>query len=440
VVAVTSVDVTAWTGRFDEVLTALESLFVRPEPRRTVRDYLRGLLSGVERKNSWWLAEHAGHARPDSMQRLLTTATWDADEARDQVRRDVVRHLGPDGVLIFDDTGVLKKGTCSVGVQRQYTGTAGRIENSQVAVFATYASRKGRALVDRRLYLPRSWCDDADRRNAAGVPDDVSFATKPQLATEMVAATAAAGVNVEWVTADEAYGVNAAFRADLRDRGLSYVLAVSCHTHVQLGVGRRRVDRLVATLPATCWQRYSAGNGSKGPRTYDWAWIGLAAHSPDRWLLVRRNTKTGELAYYLAWSPNPHPLRTLVRVAGSRWATEEAFQASKGQVGLDHYQVRGWTPWHRHVTLCMIALAFLVTVTAAENHPPETDAPPGPQPIIPDPCRLIALSVAETRRLLAHFIIQPVRDTVHVLRWSTWRRQHQALAQSHHYKRRLIDP
>jgi SRSO17 transposase len=439
VAAVTTIEVAAWKSRFTVVVAALESLFVRPEPRRTACAYLLGLLSAVERKNCWWLAEHAGHARPDAMQRLLTSAKWDVDAAHDQVRRDVVKHLGPGGVLIFDETGILKKGTCSVGVQRQYTGTAGRIENSQVAVFATYASPKGRALIDRRLYLPKSWCDDPDRRGAAGVPADVTFATKPELASGMLAATLTAGVPFGWVTADEAYGVNSAFRSDLRQRGISYVLAVSCRTRVDLVIGKRRVDTLVAALPAAAWQPYSAGHGTKGPRTYDWAWVRLAATSPDRWLLVRRNATTGELAYYLAWSPTPQPLRTLARVAGSRWATEEAFQAAKGNVGLDHYQVRNWTAWHRHITLCMIALAFLVTVTAADGAQVSHEST-GPRPFLPDPRQPIAVTVAEARRLLAALVFHPVRDATHILRWSSWRRLHQAAARYHHYRRRIVDP
>ena len=248
-VAVTSVDVAGWESRLSVMLAALGSLFVRPEPRRTAGAYVRGLLSAVERKNSWWLAEHVGDGGPHAMQRLLTTAKWDAEAARDRVRADVVEHLGPDGVLIFDETGFLKKGTQSVGVQRQYTGTAGRIENSQVAVFATYATATGRAFIDRRLYLPKSWCDDAARREAAGVPNDVTFKTKPGLATDMVAAALAADVPFSWVTADEAYGGNPAFRADLRDRGVSYVVAVACNTQVHTRVGKPRADRLVAALP-----------------------------------------------------------------------------------------------------------------------------------------------------------------------------------------------
>jgi SRSO17 transposase len=439
VAAVTTVDVTAWKRRFALLMATFGSLFVRPEPRSTACAYVRGLLSGVERKNSWWLAEAAGHAGPRAMQRLLTTACWDADAARDLVRSQVVDHLGPGGVLIFDETGFLKKGTQSVGVKRQYSGTAGRIENSQLAVFATYATDRGRGFIDRRLYLPSSWCEDAERRDGAGVPGDITFQTKPQLASDMLAAAIAADVPFSWVTADEAYGNNPAFRADLRDRSISYVVAVACNTRVRTAVGTRRVDHLVAALPPSSWQSYSAGNGSKGPRNYHWAWISLADTSPDRWLLVRRNPKTGELAFYLAWSPTPHPLRTLVRVAATRWAVEETFQAGKSQVGLDHYQVRGWIAWHRHITLCMLALAFLITIVAADTSAPPND-PAGPRPFLPDPRVPIRLTLAEARHLLATLIIEPVSDALHILRWSTWRRLHQAAARAYHYKRRSVDP
>jgi SRSO17 transposase len=442
VAVVTTVDVTAWKRRFALLMATFGSLFVRPEPRSTACAYVRGLLSGVERKNSWWLAEAAGHAGPRAMQRLLTTACWDADAARDLVRAQVVDHLGPGGVLIFDETGFLKKGAQSVGVQRQYSGTAGRIENSQLAVFATYATDRGRGLIDRRLYLPKCWCDDAERRDEAGVPADVTFQTKPRLATDMLAAAIAADVPFSWVTADEAYGNNPAFRADLRDRSISYMVAVACNTRVRTALGTRRVDHLVAALPPNSWQSYSAGNGSKGPRNYHWAWVSLADTSPDRWLLVRRNPKTGELAFYLAWSPTRHPLPTLVRVAATRWAVEETFQAGKSQVGLDHYQVRGWIAWHRHITLCMLALAFLITIVATDTsaaHPAPND-PAGPRPFLPDPRVPIRLTLAEARHLLATLIIEPVSDALHILRWSTWRRLHQAAARAYHYKRRSVDP
>lgn len=266
----------------------------------------------------------AGRARgartADAMQRLLTSAVWDADAVRDDLRTLMVTRLAhPDGVLIVDETGHVKKGVCAVGVQRQYTGTAGRIENSQVAVYLGYASPHGRALIDRRLYLPREgWCDDPQRPAAAGVPTSVQFATKPPRATERILAWMQAGAAARWVTAEEVYGGNPQFRAALRGRRIGYVLAVGCHTRVELPASRRRVAAAVAQLPVAAWQRRSAGAGSKGPRHYDWAWMQLAASADDTSLLVRRNRSTGELAYYLCWSPDPQPLAALVAVAGRR--------------------------------------------------------------------------------------------------------------------------
>jgi len=323
--------------------------FGRPEPRCTARDYVAGLLSGTERKNCWWLAEHAGHAGPDGMQRLLRTASWDDGRVRDEVRSIVVERLGhPDGVLIADETGFLKKGVHSAGVQRQYTGTAGRVENAQVGVFLSYASPHGRALIDRRLSLPaKTWCVDRDRCAAAGIPAEVEFATKPAQAAEMVYAALDADVPAAWVTADEVYGANTAFRTGLRERGVGHVLAVAVDQHVSTGAGRGRVDVLAAALPRRSWQQHCAGQGSKSPRDYDRALIAInpatSWDAEDRLLLIRRHQRTGELAYYLCWAPSPVPLNRLARVAGTRWAVEESFQAAKGQVGLDHYQVRSWT-------------------------------------------------------------------------------------------------
>ncbi|GGY20387.1 hypothetical protein GCM10010358_83340 [Streptomyces minutiscleroticus] len=236
----------------------------------------------------------------------------------------------------------MKKGTASAGVQRPYTGTAGRIENAQVGVFLALATSRGRALIDRRLYLPEdSWSDDAERREAAGIPATVQFATKPRLATEMIDAALDAGATASWVTADEAYGQDPKLRAALETRGTGYVLAVACSPRVRINHGRTlaRADTVAGRLPATAWQRHGAGHGAKGPRHYDWAWIhtGTDRH---RHLLIRRNRTTGELAFYLCWSPATVPLSELVRVAGVRWSVEECFQATKGQVGLDHYQVR----------------------------------------------------------------------------------------------------
>jgi SRSO17 transposase len=338
-------------------------------------------------------------------------------------------------VLIADETGVLKKGTQSIGVQRQYTGTAGRIENAQVAVFLAYASSFGRALIDRRIYLPASWIEDPQRCAAAGMPEGVAFATKPRLALNMIAAALQAGVPAGWATGDEVYGNDPAFRAGVQALGLGYVLAVACDHRVTVNQGttRMRADQIAAELPDAAWQRYSAGVGSKGPRWYAWAWVEVgSATEPGQTLLIRRNTTTGELACYRCWTPTPVTLATLVRVAGTRWCVEESFQAAKGQVGLDQYQVRGWKPWHRFVTLAMLALAFLSTLTAAAAPP----ADPDPHHHAHDPSP-IALTTPEIRRLFTALLGTPPHGLTHLLRWSSWRRRHQAHARQAHYRRRL---
>ena len=329
-----SVDPAGWRELFGELMFLVAGRFARVEPRRTAREFVAGLLSAVERKNCWWLAERAGHDDPQAMQRLLRTAVWDADAVRDDLRAFVAGQLGrPAGVLIPDETGFLKKGICSVGVQRQYSGTAGRIENSQVGVFLSYASPAGRALIDRRVYLPRSWADDPQRCAVAGVPADVEFATKPQLALEMITGAVAAGMPAAWVASDELYGDNGAFRTGVAKLGLGYVLAVSCTHRIAAWPGgkrRLRADHIAAVLPARCWHRVSAGTGSKGPRWYDWAWV--SAHLPGHSLLVRRGSD-GSLAFYRCWSPAPVPLAVLVRVAGTRWSIEMVFsQLAKGRM------------------------------------------------------------------------------------------------------------
>ena len=414
--------------------------FARVEPRRTAREFVLGLLSPAERKNCWWLAEHAGHGDPQAMQRLLRTAVWDADLVRDDLRGFVAGRLGDAaGVLICDETGFLKKGTASVGVQRQYSGTAGRIENSQVGVFLSYASRRGRALIDRRVYLPESWTGDRVRCAAADVPAGTQFATKPELALEMISEAAAAGMPASWVASDEAYGDSGAFRARVAGLGLGYVLAVSCTHRIPAWPGGRRrlrADHIAAAVPAGAWHRISAGTGSKGPRWYDWAWV--SAHQDGHSLLIRRGS-TGELAFYRCWSPTPVTLTTLVRVAGMRWAVEEGFQAAKSQVGLDHYQVRTWTGWHRFITLAMLALAFLMTCAAAAAPEP---ADPWHHARQGGP---IALTAAEIRRLFNGLVITPLqawqrtrkRAMNDIQHWSGWRRDHQGRARRSHYQRRL---
>jgi SRSO17 transposase len=339
--------------------------FRRREVRVRARACLAGMLSGLERKTGWSLAEHAGEATPDGMQRLFTTARWDADLVRDDLRGYVTVALGdPDGVLIGDDTGFEKKGACSAGVQRQYTGTAGKITDCQLGVFLAYAGPKGRALIDRELYLPRSWTADQERLTAAKVPQETGFRTKPQLLQVMIERAIEAGVPFGWVTADEAYGDNGPLRAFLEEQQLGYVMAVSRDHVITTAAGRRRADALAAGLPAGAWRRISCGNGAKGRRWYGWALI--AAADPAISLLIRRSTaRARELAFYLCHTPRPVPLARLVQVAGTRWAVEECFQAGKNEAGLDHYQVRLYPAWYRYVTLAMLALAWLAVTRAS---------------------------------------------------------------------------
>jgi len=367
-------EVQAWAAGLDEVHARIAARFARSEPRDRVAAYVRGLLAPVERKNSWTLAEQAGEATPDGMQRLLATADWDPDAVRDDVRDYVVEHLGdPGAVLVVDETGFLKKGTKSAGVARQYSGTAGRVENCQVGVFLAYAAAAGRTFLDRELYLPKAWTEDRERRAEAGVPDQVEFATKPVLAMRMLTRALDAGVPASWVSADEVYGQHYRLRAMLEDRQVPYVLAVPVNQRVIGTVGRRvvecRADSLAAGLPPQAWKRISAGAGAKGPRLYHWARAvipPLEDTGRGYWLLVRRSlTDPSDRAYYLCHGPTDTPLRELVRVAGARWAIEESFQTAKGEVGLDQYQVRRWDGWYRHITLAMLAHAFLTATRAA---------------------------------------------------------------------------
>jgi SRSO17 transposase len=372
----------AWSESFNEMFAQAAGVFGNAAVRRHGRAYLLGLLSHTERKNSWSLAEFAGDVSPDGMQRLLNFSPWDQDACRDAVRRYVTRNLGDAGaVLAVDETGFLKKGRMSAGVARMYTGTAGRVENCQVGVFLAYAAPDGsRALIDRELYLPQKWADDRDRCRAAGIGDDVAFATKPRLARQMVGRAVRAGVPFSWVAGDEVYGGNPGLREWLEKEEISYVLAVACDEMIAVPAGPRRADKLAALVPAAGWQRLSCADGSKGPRLYDWALIGTA--SADRWLLARRSLHPGEkgdleLAYFLCCSPRPVTLPELVAVAGARWAVEDCFAEAKNETGLDHYQVRGYRAWYRHITLSMLAHALLAVTARARRPEP---CPPGPLP------------------------------------------------------------
>ncbi|TFD45803.1 IS701 family transposase [Cryobacterium sp. TMT1-2-1] len=370
-------EVQEWADGLEEIRELIGPRFARSEPWENAVDYLRGLLSGQERKNSWTLSEQAGQAVPDRMQRLLSTTDWDSDAVRDDLRSYVVKHLGAaEGVLIVDETGFLKKGKRSAGVARQYSGTAGRIENSQIGVFLTYSTTAGRTFLDRELYLPKAWADDRERCDAAGIPADRGFKTKPELAMDMLARALDAGVPARWVTGDAVYGQYYKLRKALEDRGVFYVLAVPMNQRVMAKTtasipgGERRADELIAALPATAWRTRSAGNGSKGDRRYAWARARInGARDPDAeyWLLARRSlSDPTDIAYYLTHGPKRVALADLARAAGARWAIEESFQTSKGQTGLDHYQVRQYTGWYRHITLSMLAHAFL-TVTRSKK-------------------------------------------------------------------------
>jgi SRSO17 transposase len=362
------------TGELDRVHERIAGRFTRAEPRARVREYVSGLVAGLERKNGWTLAERAGEACPDGMQRLLRRADWDVDGVRDDVRDHVIEHLGdPDGVLIGDETGFVKKGRRSAGVQRQYSGTAGRTENCQVGTFLAYASRHGHALIDRELYVPESWTDDRERCRAAGIPDEVEFATKPRQLMAMLARAIAAGVPFAWVTADEVYGQAGYLRVWLEDRDAAYVLAIRSVDLVSTTEGERVVAyEAVADLPDRAWRRLSVGAGAHGPREYDWARIPIRTDwRPGRghWLLARRSVSPNskgeyEIAYYVCFGPRRSTLLDLAWVAGSRWHIEECFQQAKNEAGLDHYQVRSWRAWYAHITLSMLALAWLAATRA----------------------------------------------------------------------------
>ncbi|MFC9431026.1 IS701 family transposase [Streptomyces sp. NPDC056987] len=362
----------AWSGMFDGFVARFAGRFGRVESRRRMVSYLRGLLNETERKNGWTLAEAAGDDGPQGMQRLLNHYQWDADALRDDVRDAVVEHIGDParGILILDETGFLKKGVRSAGVGRQYSGTAGRIENSQIGVFLTYGSDRGRALIDRELYLPKGWTSDRDRCRAAGIEDHVEFATKPDLGLRILQRAAASGIPFGWVTADELYGQTSRIRLWLEEHDISHVLAVPKSQMVMTMefFGQARAHKLISQLPDDAWKPLSCGDGAHGPRVYDWA---AAAIRPwrrpgwDHWLLARRSpTDSTDIAYYICFCPAGTSLGELARIAGARWMVEECFQTAKNETGLDHYQVRDYTAWYRHMTLSMAALAFLAILRA----------------------------------------------------------------------------
>jgi SRSO17 transposase len=356
----------------------------RSETRRHLRADVTGLLSPVERKNGWQLAEHAGDATPYGLQHLLGRATWDAAAVRDDLQAYVREHLGdPAGVVVIDETSFLKKGMHSVGVSVQYSGITGTLANCQVGVFLAYVSPRGQTLYDRALSLPREWTEDAERRAAAAGPAEARFATKPHLAKELTLRAWESGLPVAWVTGDEVYGADYRLRVALEEREQPYALTVRAKHTVVVGWQQRRAREWVAAQPASAWERHSCGAGSKGPRDYDW--LRVPVNHPDeerwqRWLVARRGLTNPDdprsLAYFLVFAPAETTLATLAQVIGERWGIACAFEESKGAVGLDQYEVRSWHGWYRHSTLAMGAHAFL-SVTRARTLLATPLTPPG---------------------------------------------------------------
>jgi SRSO17 transposase len=368
-----------WSAYLEELHARIAHHFLRAEVRQRAYRYLSGLLANVRRKNSWQMAEAIGEVTPRGVQHLLNDAHWDPHAVRDDLREYVVENLGDEqsGVLIVDETGFLKKGNKSVGVARQYTGTAGKRENCQVGVFLCYASKEGAAFVDRALYLPEEWTDDPRRLSEAGVPEGVRFATKGELAKAMLKRAFEAGVPARWVVADTVYGMTRGLRGWLEKRACSYVLAVTSSKSVCHEGTQRRVGTVAQGLPEESWVRASAGKGTKGERLYDWACVGLPESGTyregvraGRWLLMRRGIAGGggesedgkKICYYLCYGPARTSVEDLIKIAGRRWIIEDCFEAAKGEVGLDEYEVRKWEGWHRHVTLCLLAHAYLAVV------------------------------------------------------------------------------
>ncbi|MEY9214803.1 SRSO17 transposase [Thermobifida halotolerans] len=427
VAAATTLAANRWPHLLNETTnTIIDPHLARPETRTSAREVIRALLAPLARKNCWTLAEHAGHPAPYRIQHLLNRAVLDEAALAACLRGYVISHLGTeDVVLVVDETGDLKKGTHTAGVARQYTGTTGQIENCQVAVYLAYTTGDAHALIDHRLYLPSSWCEDPDRLRTAGVPEQVEFATKPEPARRMIA-TALEHTPHAWVAGDEVYGRNPGLRAYLEKRGVGYVMEMAATDTVTTPRGPLAVKELAVLVPGQAWRKRSAGAGAKGERFYDWALIDDHADTRGvRWVLIRRSRTSGDLAFFHCYAPEAVPLARLVAVAGRRWRVEESFQQGKGLAGLDEHQVRTWTSWHRWSLLAMTAYAFLALCRARElrHHPV--------------PIGVVELACNEIARLL-EALFPPESDLEHVLAWSVFRRVHQAHARRCHYRRQTV--
>jgi SRSO17 transposase len=379
-------DLRDWSVEFDSLTSRVASLFGHPKSRLHSRQYLEGLLAPIERKNGWAIAEHVGEKEPKAIQRFLNLTAWDADDLRDLNLDYALENLGDsEAILIADPTGFAKKGKKSAGVQRQYSGTLGRVDNCQIGTFLAFVNGDGdRVLVDRELYIPeKSWFGDPDRCAEAGIPASLTFATRPAQVIAMIKRAVAAGLRFSWFTADEEFGQNPGLREYLEDAGTAYVMAIPKTTEfTDTAGGTAMVDNLAQRLPPNAWQRRACGIGTKGYRVYDWAVID-SAH-PDHQYMIRRSIDDGELAFYHCYNPRREPVGQLVRVAGTRWPIEECFQTGKGNVGLDNYQVRLYHAWYRHITLAMLAQTFLAVLArrhrAKKGDPHPAETPPNPTP------------------------------------------------------------
>ena len=456
-----------WLGSLrDELQALLAPVFSQARSRFAAFAYVDALLAEPgDRRSCWQLAEAAGHASPRRMQALLAGHAWDHAAALAAAQRFILDHLGdPEAILVLDETAELKQGAMTVGVARQHAGITGQVENCQTVVNCAYVTPRGHALFDFRLYLPRDWCEDKPRRERAHVPEDLEFATKTQLGTQMITDAAGAGVPFGWAAADEVYGRSAKLRAACEKAGKGYVLAVPRDFRVRLHPrrGKVRADAAARLVRAAAWETRSCGPGCKGHRDYAWAW--LATASPRHWLLLRRGiADPSEVAFFYCHVPAGRPvsLPLLISVAGRRWPVEECHQQAKGQGGFDTHQVRLWQSFHRHTVLSICALALLAIAAArpqaaplppgaaAGSTIPDTAAQPagwadtGILPASPDepPPRdpgLVKVSVPEARRLL-RLATAPMSAAARQLgyAWSRWRRKHQARARYHHYRARL---
>jgi SRSO17 transposase len=350
---------------FNSLMDRIGKIFYSKLGFVNARKYMIGLLGTSERKNGWQLSEYIGESNPYKLQQFISKGSYSTDDLRNELRSYVTENIGEsEGVLVADDTGFIKQGEKSCGVQRQYTGTLGKVCNCQIGVFLTYASSKGHAPIDRRLYIPESWLEDSRRCTEAGIPKDTKFQTKPKMALEMIQEATAADIPYKWVTGDCAYGDYDAIRTWLEERGKSYVLNISAKEHID----GKKIGNLLYKLPSDGWFEASCGKGSKGERIYDWHLHELNSETAEgfkRVILVRRSkSDADEMRAYLAFAPKDTDVQRLIEVAGTRWTVETCFKESKGEVGLDQYEVRTYQGWHNHITFAMLAIALLTVLSA----------------------------------------------------------------------------